>query len=197
MTKAINNIGAYILAGGNSSRMGEDKGLKLIHGEPMVYYVIACLKQVFNEITIISHNEAYKQLGVRVIEDLIKDKGPMGGLYTGLMDSKFPLNFFVSCDMPFISVPALHYMVENAVAEKITVPLNKGKVQPLPGIYPKTLQASLKEKLIHNQLKMMTLAAEFPSRIIGMEKAGLDAEMLFCNVNSISELAAASEKLKP
>ncbi len=77
-----------ILAGGKSSRMGEDKGLVLLNGKPMIQYVIEALKGVVSDIIIISNNASYNKFGIPVYPDIIKDKGPVGGIFTGLHHSK-------------------------------------------------------------------------------------------------------------
>ena len=92
-----------ILAGGKSSRMGEDKGLVLLNGKPMIQYVIEALKEVVSDIIIISNNASYNKFRIPVYADLIKDKGPVGGIYTGLYHSTTELNFCISCDVPMIS----------------------------------------------------------------------------------------------
>src|ERR1041385_1796721 len=93
----------FILAGGKSSRMKEDKGLMLLNRKAIVQYVIDALKPAVKEVIIISNNEVYKQFGYQVIPDLVNDAGPMGGIFTGLSRSNTLYNFFASCDMPFIT----------------------------------------------------------------------------------------------
>ena len=95
---------AIILAGGKSSRMGSDKGLVLLNGKPMISYIIEILKKMQIPIIIISNNENYKQFGLPVFADIIKEKGPLGGIYTGLKNSKTESNIIVSCDVPFYQI---------------------------------------------------------------------------------------------
>ena len=90
-------ITGIILAGGKSSRMGTDKGLLLLNGKPMVKYVIDVLSKVTSKIIIIANNDEYKQFGYKVYSDLIKDKGPVGGIYTAMNYTNSNTNICISC----------------------------------------------------------------------------------------------------
>ena len=114
MKKPFQNTTGYILAGGKSSRMGEDKGLKLFNGIPLIQNVINQLLFAVDKVVIVSNNKDYEQFGLEVIEDALINKGPAGGIYTALQHSSTDLNFIVSCDMPYISSQAIHFMLENS-----------------------------------------------------------------------------------
>lgn len=73
-------VGAIILAGGKSSRMGVDKGLMLLNEKPMVQHVIDAVKLVADEIIIVANNKEYKQFGYTVISDEIENAGPLAGI---------------------------------------------------------------------------------------------------------------------
>ncbi len=80
----MKNYTGIILAGGKSSRMGTEKGLVEINHKKMIEYSIDQLKKVTENIIIISNTNKYNYLKYPVYEDLIKDIGPIGGIYTGL-----------------------------------------------------------------------------------------------------------------
>ena len=61
---------AYILAGGESSRMGQNKALLDINGSPLIE-IIANQLSGFEEVIIIGRKETYSHLDYRVIEDII------------------------------------------------------------------------------------------------------------------------------
>ena len=128
-----NKITGVILAGGENSRMGTDKGLLPVDGENIVERIIAAMKSSVQEIIIITNGNNYDYLGYKVYNDLIKNCGPMGGIYTGLSFSKTDKNFVVSCDMPFVSKELVQFMVEGASNCQIAIPLHNGKVNILNG----------------------------------------------------------------
>ncbi len=93
-----------IQAGGNSSRMGEDKALKLFHGIPLIQHVFNRISPIADEVIITTNNpDAYRFLDVRITRDLRLGRGALGGLYTALSAAKHDLVAVVACDMPFAS----------------------------------------------------------------------------------------------
>ncbi|MDO9553452.1 molybdenum cofactor guanylyltransferase [Rhodonellum sp.] len=194
MTTKRSDIGVYMLAGGKSSRMGADKGLVNLQGKPMLQHGIEVLQSVFSEVTLVSNNPEYLRLGLRVIPDLIANKGPMGGIYTGLCDSPFEMNFFVACDMPFIRSQAIEYVLAKAKNGEITLAGIGGKSQPLFGIYPKIFREEIKKNIDHNQLKMMVLIQELKSFTLELDVLGIEHDMTFANINTPEDLARMQTK---
>src|SRR4051812_27131822 len=79
-----NQITAIVLAGGKSQRMGTDKGLLDLHGKTFVQRICAAVQPIVgSNILIVSANNEYDALGFSRVEDIIENKGPVGGLYTG------------------------------------------------------------------------------------------------------------------
>ena len=81
----MNAITGVILAGGKSSRMGFDKGLAILNGKPMIQYVIDVFEKLGLDIIIISNSPGYETFGYPIYNDLIPEKGPVGGIYTCLL----------------------------------------------------------------------------------------------------------------
>lgn len=196
MTGKRKDIGAYMLAGGRSSRMGTDKGLVQLHGKPMLQHGLDVLQSIFSDVTLISNNPDYQSLSQKIIPDLIPDKGPMGGIYTGLVDSRFELNFFVGCDMPLISREAILYLLAHAKNDEITIAEIGGRIQPIFGLYPKILSEAIKKNIDHEQLKMMALVQELKCNIVSLDKLGLDSEADFANINTPEDLERMETKEK-
>ena len=84
----MKKIEAFILAGGKSSRMGADKGLIDLDGSPMIQSTIDVLELLDIPVNIIANNGAYIKLGQPIYEDILQDKGPLGGIYTALAKAK-------------------------------------------------------------------------------------------------------------
>ena len=83
----MKNLSCIILAGGESRRMGEDKGLKIFKNQALVSYAIQLAKKICKNIYISTNNPDYKQFGYQILNDIIPVKGPMGGIYSGLSRS--------------------------------------------------------------------------------------------------------------
>lgn len=181
------DITGVILAGGKSSRMGTDKGLLLLNGKPMVQYVIDALSKVVSKIIIISNNEAYKQFGLDVFPDLVKEKGPVGGIYTALSYSSTESNICVSCDTPFITEKLLNLLIENSANFDITVSRYKDKIHPLIGVYKKSILDTFKKSLDKNQLKLSLVNKNVEYNVVEVE-GGEVTEMNFYNINTQIDL---------
>jgi len=178
-----------ILAGGKSSRMGQDKGLILMNGKPMIEHIINALIEVVSDIIIISNNKSYSQFGYPVFPDIIKERGPVGGIYTGLYHTKTELNFCISCDVPLISSEFITWMLERKGDSMITLPKYKNKVHQMIGVYNKGVLATFKDSTEREYLKLSQVNNDLACKIIDIEKeyANFD-KLIFSNINTKNEL---------
>src|SRR5687767_9764343 len=97
-----------VQAGGQSSRMGEDKALKTFLGRPLIQRVIDRLASIADEMIVTTNRpEDYAFLNVPLFPDLKPGRGALGGLYTAIASAKHPLVAVVACDMPFASANLL------------------------------------------------------------------------------------------
>ncbi|HWR33008.1 MAG TPA: molybdenum cofactor guanylyltransferase [Chitinophagaceae bacterium] len=179
---------AIILAGGKSSRMKTDKGLVFFNGKMLVQHVIESLKKITGSIIIISGNPAYKQFGYPCIEDELKDRGPLGGIYTGLVHSISKKNLFVGCDMPFLSERLLKKLINKCGEEDVLLAGYAGQAEPLCSVYDKNCMAHIRSLLEQNQLKITTALEGLKIRVVSFDNEPWFEGNEFANINSIDEL---------
>lgn len=179
------DFGAFILAGGKSSRMGNDKGLLMLNNKPMIVHVIETLKQLTTDIIIVSNQAEYNEFGLPVFEDMIKDAGPLAGIYTGLTRSKHKKNIVVSCDVPFVSVELLTFLLENSWENDVTIPLKNNKTHQVIGVYDKDCVEVFKQELENNQRKMKVALEKVKLNVVDANRFD---EKEFFNVNTPQEL---------
>lgn len=180
-------ITGIILAGGKSSRMGQDKGLLELKGKPLVEYSIEALKPLCSEIIIIANSDDYKQFGVPVYSDIYINKGPLGGIYTGLKNSKSETNIILSCDTPFITSEYLKWLISKH-STSITFSTWGDKIHPLASIFDRSTIDSIKDLIEKDQLKMMSLQTREEVQIVNAEENPIFEERIFTNVNTQTEL---------
>lgn len=181
-----------ILAGGKSLRMGQDKGLMILNNKPLITYAIEALEPLVTEILIVANSSDYDQFGYRIVNDLIPESGPLGGLVTGLTHSKSALNVVLSCDTPFISSDLLSFLISKAEDYEAIVPLYEGYVQPLVGIYDKVCLPQLRAMMDSGQLKMRRAVEQLNSREVVIDDSlGFYSERLFKNINTPEALEEA------
>lgn len=153
--KEKKNITGIILAGGKSSRMGTDKGFVFYKDKKFIEHIIDAVQNLVDEIIIISNHKNYNQFGFKRFEDLIKNAGPLAGIYTGLHYSKTENNLVVSCDVPLINKDVLQKLTNqiNDTNEVIQLQSN-GKNMPLIAIYKKSCEAIFFEELNQDQRRV-------------------------------------------
>ena len=180
---------AIILAGGNSSRMGEDKGLLDLNGIKMVEHVIKTLKEITDDIIIISNNLEYKLFALPVFSDTISGKGPIGGLYTGLSKSNSEKNIVISCDSPFVSSNFLKKLLSISKDFDVTVPSYNNRIHPIIGIYNQSILETLEEQINSDELKLMMAIEKLKYQIIEFSSNDKDIDpKIFSNINTKEDL---------
>jgi molybdenum cofactor guanylyltransferase len=135
-------ISCIILAGGKSIRYGHDKILEKINNTSLLDQVISQLEPLSQDIIIVTANErAFTHLenrtNIRIVNDIIPGMGSLGGVYTGLVESKTHQNLVVAADMPFLNKDLLRYMIDAADGFDFTLPHINNWYEPLHAIYSK------------------------------------------------------------
>lgn len=176
-----------ILAGGKSSRMGEDKGLMAFENKPMVQHIIEVVKPWVKNIIIIANNREYEQFGYPVYEDLIKDKGPLAGIYTGLNFSKMDKNIVLSCDVPFVNDEVIELLVDNCRDVDVVIPEKDKRTHQLIGLYDKSCIDTFKSELENNQLKLKLAIEKMNYKAVD---ANFIKDKIFNNINSKDDIEA-------
>jgi len=132
------DISGIILSGGKSLRMGENKSFIKVNGVPIIHRIYHLFKELFQEIIIVTNQkELFSAFDAKIYNDLLPDKGVLGGLYTGIFFSSFPHSFCVACDMPFIKISVVQYLIRNIEDYDVIVPRTRDGLQPLHAIYSK------------------------------------------------------------
>jgi molybdopterin-guanine dinucleotide biosynthesis protein A len=182
------NSTAIILAGGKSSRMKGDKGLVYFRGKMLVEYVLQAAAEVAGSIIIITANPAYRQFGLPCIEDEIKEKGPLGGICTGLEHSTSRKNLLLGCDMPFLTEKILTELIRNCGDEDVLLTEHLGKAEPLCSVYDLSCIAHIRRLIEQDQLKITDAIAGLKTRVISFDREEWFSGNEFANINSIEEL---------
>ncbi len=188
---------SIILAGGRSLRLGSSKALEIIGGKSLIERVVERVKLVSTQ-TLIVTSPGQPVLPVagegEVLVDLYPGKGPLGGIYTGLLASPSSHSIVVACDMPFLNIELLRYMIELSPAFDAVVPrLGEGRVEPLHAIYSKGCLDNMKTQLEHNHLQISHSLTMLRVRYIEQaECQKFDPQLLsFFNINNQSDLDRA------
>ncbi len=182
---------AYILAGGKSSRMGEDKGLKLLHKKPIISYLIDTLQKAKLDVVIISNKPEYDQFGLEVVPDIIKEKGPLGGIHAALNHSTDEKFLVFSCDTPFIPLLFIDKLINNNTTSDISVLEIDSKIQPLMGMYSKKIKNSLAANIAQNRLRITQFIKDNNATFVSIQS---DEKVL--NINTPEDFIEAKNNIQ-
>ena len=110
-------VGGYVLAGGKSSRMGQDKALIELAGKPLLLHAVKKLRRVCMDVRVLGANPAFAAYAP-IVPDLHPDCGPLGGMEAALSHSVFDWNLFMPVDMPFLPSAFLHNWVRRTLMDE-------------------------------------------------------------------------------
>ncbi len=158
-----------VLCGGQSRRMGRDKGSMIIQDKPMIKHVLSTLNHQINEVVIVLNDKdridkyckfidpADYTYTVTFLEDKIKNKGPMPGIMTGLSEIRSDYALVLPCDSPYVSKDYIESIFSEIDGNcQAIVPYhdenNKLKTsEPLHSIYNKNIIPEI-EKLVNEDI---------------------------------------------
>jgi molybdopterin-guanine dinucleotide biosynthesis protein A len=187
----IKGVTGLILAGGKSSRFGQNKALVEVGGVRLIERVIRVMGSVFQQLIIITNTpDEYAYLKLPMIEDLIKGLGPLGGLYTGLESISTEAGFFVACDMPFLSEPLIRHILECRDEFDLILPKIDWKIEALHGLYNRSCLPAIRELIDSQQYQVIRFFPKMRVKYIGeAEIREYDPELkTFFNINEPREL---------
>ena len=121
-------------------------------------------------------------------KDEMKDKGPLGGILTGLENSSTQKNLVLGCDMPFLSEKILTELINACGDEDVLLTEHNGKAEPLCSVYNKNCLIHIRLLLEQNQLKITKALEELNTRVISFDDEPWFCGNEFVNINSIEEL---------
>jgi molybdenum cofactor guanylyltransferase len=130
-------MNGYVLAGGKSSRMGQDKGLMRFGSRALVEYSIFALSGLADKIYLVTANREYEQFHLPLVEDTLKEVGPAGGILTALQHTDTDCNIVLSCDMPFMQNRLIQSLLDQIEDASICIYRHENFIEPLCGIYRK------------------------------------------------------------
>ena len=185
------NIPLVIFAGGKSSRMGRDKAL-LTFGNynTLSQYQHVRLSKLFNNIYISSKEHKF-DFNINVILDKYSDASPLIGIISILETLDTDKVFILSVDAPFVAQDVIEKLMHYPKNFDVLIAKSPSGIQPLCGIYHRSILKVAKENLKENNHKLKYLLSKVDTHSILFED-----DTLFMNLNHPHEYEEAVEKLK-
>jgi molybdenum cofactor guanylyltransferase len=194
MSVAPRDLTAFILAGGNSTRMGKDKAFLMLDGRSLLARALDVCRTITSEVRIVGDRKKFAPFAP-VVEDVFPGCGPLAGIHAALQASQTDLNVVLAVDLPFVSPALLHFLVAQARESGaiVTAPRAGKGWQPLCAVYRRAFADAAETALRAGRYKVDTLFHPALTRPVGEEdlrRAGFLPEV-FRNLNTPEELADA------
>lgn len=193
-------VAAFVLAGGKSLRMGQEKAFVCWEGRTLLQRALEAAGAVSGQVRIVGAKSKFEPFG-EVVEDIFPDRGPLGGIHAALRASGEDLNLMLAVDLPRVTPQLLLYLVERAgnTEAVVTVPRLRAGWEPLCAVYRRPFAEVAEFALrggrntVHSLLRPHAVQAVEESEL---EEAGFSAAMLG-NINTIADLEAVAGAPRP
>ena len=200
---------AIVLAGGSSSRFGEDKGVVKLAGKPLIGHVVDAVRRIVDETIVVTSSvdrvKKYEKLVpdcVKFVVDTRESKGPLIGALTGFGVASGVYALVVPFDTPFVSREIVSLLFELCVGRSAVIPRwPNGQIEPLHAVYQvKAATAAAEAAVAEGRLDMRGMierlrGVRFVSTLAIQE---FDPELKsFFNINTPLDLKNATVMIKP
>lgn len=178
-----------VLAGGRSSRMGQDKAVLPWGNRDFLNSMLVKLLTLSDDVVVVSNITRNLMPPIREVPDIIPQKGPLSGIHAGLVNARYARVFVTACDVPFLIPDIVHQIVNTVGIADGAVVVRKEKIEPLLACYHKSCTAVAQELLIKEKYSVMGLL----DRVNWVAVTCLDEldDCYFMNVNTCEEYEKA------
>jgi molybdopterin-guanine dinucleotide biosynthesis protein A len=167
-------MNAVILVGGKSSRMGSNKAFLKIKGKTFIELQIELLRKMFDGIAIsVNTPLEYEYLNLPIFKDIYPGKGPLGGIYTSLINSSSLHTFMLACDMPFIGPELISHLKDLTKEYDVVIPKSEKGLEPLHAFYSKKCIDPIKRSLDEDNLRIISFFPHVNVKIVELDNLNL------------------------
>ncbi|HEX7896045.1 MAG TPA: molybdenum cofactor guanylyltransferase [Terriglobales bacterium] len=187
MLSEMISVSAYVLAGGKSSRMGQDKAFLVLGGCTLLERALGSARTVAENVAIVGDPAKFAAYG-QVIEDVYRERGPLGGIHAALSNTSTEWNLILGVDLPFVNADFLCFLISAAKScdAVVIVPSTVGGYEPLCAVYRKEFAAVAESALKSGRNKIDALYASVSLRTVNADEIaahGFRVDM-FRNLNA-------------
>lgn len=187
--RAKDQISGVVLAGGKSSRFGQDKGLFPFRGKALVDHAIDILKPICSEILISTNNpDAYGFTGQKTIADIHAGCGPIGGMHSGLFNASGQIVLFLGCDMPFVDSKVFSFLLENIGRKHAAVAVHNGFRETLCMALKKDSLPLVEQAISEKKYKILEMLELLNVSYPELSTQPFYHKEMFYNINYLNDL---------
>ena len=194
-----------ILCGGQSRRMGRDKGSMIIQDKPMIKHILSTLNHEINEVVIVLNNQEridrYSKFinptdytyTIKFVEDEIKNKGPMPGIMTGLSHISGKYALILPCDSPYVSknyITTIFSQIDEKYQAVVPYHDEENKLktsEPLHSIYDKSVIPVIENLVSEDVLHIKGLIEKIDTKFVLIDNKKIEKKE-FRNLNRPTDI---------
>lgn len=165
------SLTGLVLAGGRSSRMGQDKAVLRVGGRRLIDRAIATLAEICTEVIVAAGARTISDVGVRQVADSGAD-GPLAGIVAGLAVAKTDLVAVVAVDMPAMDSALLVDLARRWAGDVAVVPRVGGVAEPLHAVYAASWCDRLQAVLHAGERSPARVLADLGALVVDVEETG-------------------------
>lgn len=187
-------ISCIVLAGGEGKRLGTDKALLRIGSQVLIEGIVEKMARIGDEVIIVTNSpQRYDHLEARLVGDVYPGKGSLGGIYSGIKAAHNQHSLVVACDMPFLDLRLLRYMILLSPGQDVVIPRVGELTEPLHAIYSRRCLQPIERVLAGGSRRIIEFFPEVRVRYIEEQEIKLfDPQCLsFFNINTLADLEKA------
>ncbi len=182
-------VSAIVLAGGQSLRLGQDKALLVLDGQPLLVRTLGRLAALSDDLIVVANDPgrySHLQLHARLVPDERPDVGSLMGILSGLRVARYPYALVAACDMPFLNVALLRHLLYLVPGYDVVIPCLGDEVEPLHAVYGQSCLPAIEQILAQGRRRIIAFFDLVRVRHVPqVEIDSFDPEHLsFLNVNT-------------
>ncbi len=200
MPQRFLSLSGFVLAGGESRRMGTDKAKLVLGNETVLARQVRRLSAVCRFVTVLAPPSKFPELHVPVLPDVEPGRGPLGGLLTGLARARTEFNLFLGCDLPFVGERFLRWLALSSLscpADAVVPGMKSGGSQPLCAVYRRRALPAVRASLASGENRVQAALSRLRRREIPWREiasAGFSAR-IFDNMNTPQDYETAKRMM--
>lgn len=190
-------VGAVILAGGGSRRMGRDKARLPFRAETFLEHISGELSGFDECLLSVADAVRYPVGALTVVRDQFPDSGAMGGICSALSACCSDALFVTACDTPLVTEGLARYLCAflSPAVDAVVAETRDGRAHPLCAVYTKAAGAVFAEQIAAGNLRMRDALAHMRVKYAPLWHSAYPDEAL-TNINTPQEYAALRRRLR-
>ena len=196
--QVIRGLGAVILAGGASRRLGRDKATLVFEGRSFLQTIAHAVEAVCDPVVVAVRAEQQLPTGFTAVTDQRESQGPLEGIRVGLkaLAGSCDRAFVTGCDSPLLQSEVIRWLDSRIGDHQAIVPFDETHRYGLTAIYRTSVHTKIEQMLDQQQRRVVDLVAALDARLEPVQSLRtVDAELksLF-NINTPGQYAMLQEK---